>query len=43
MRKSCAAQAVSCEGTAKAPVTGFIAMALATHRVVHAVDQHAAD
>eukprot|EP00964_Phaeocystis_antarctica_P040369 scaffold23077_cov68-Phaeocystis_antarctica.AAC.1 len=26
MRKSCAAQAVSCEGSAKAPVTGFIAM-----------------
>eukprot|EP00964_Phaeocystis_antarctica_P006036 scaffold3303_cov66-Phaeocystis_antarctica.AAC.7 len=26
MRKSCAAQAVSCEGSAKAPVTGCIAM-----------------
>eukprot|EP00964_Phaeocystis_antarctica_P112681 scaffold76815_cov57-Phaeocystis_antarctica.AAC.3 len=26
MRKSCTAQAVSCEGSAKAPVTGFIAM-----------------
>eukprot|EP00964_Phaeocystis_antarctica_P097821 scaffold63894_cov59-Phaeocystis_antarctica.AAC.2 len=26
MRKSCDAQAVSCEGSAKAPVTGFIAM-----------------
>eukprot|EP00964_Phaeocystis_antarctica_P037518 scaffold21424_cov68-Phaeocystis_antarctica.AAC.4 len=29
MRKSCAAKAVSCEASAKAPVTGFIAIAAA--------------
>eukprot|EP00964_Phaeocystis_antarctica_P071645 scaffold43746_cov51-Phaeocystis_antarctica.AAC.2 len=29
MRKSCAAKAISCEGSAKAPVTVFIAIATA--------------
>eukprot|EP00964_Phaeocystis_antarctica_P017228 scaffold9501_cov75-Phaeocystis_antarctica.AAC.6 len=33
MRKSCAAQAVSCEGSAKAPVTGCIAMLAAAARL----------
>eukprot|EP00964_Phaeocystis_antarctica_P027857 scaffold15711_cov84-Phaeocystis_antarctica.AAC.2 len=36
IRKSCAAQAVSCEASAKAPVTGFIAMVAAAAAVLAA-------